>query len=102
MQPKTLRRGFLRATATLALGKLLQLWQPRAAALAQTVRHERSEKPAQKETLAWSNPFTQPGHHTTADSQATVKLVVTNMATNEQSYLVLDMNERYLVELSVT
>ena len=102
MQPQTTRRGFLRAAAVLALETLLRLWRPQAAALAQSVEQERPEKPSQQPAMTWSNQLTQ-SDPDPADGQAvTVKLVVTNMATNETSYLVLDMNQSYLLELSVT
>lgn len=102
MQPKTSRRAFLRATATLALGKVLDLLRPRAAVLAQEAGHERPEKPARTQELAWSNDEALVSPDLSSDGQRTIKLVVTNMATNQQAYLVLDTSEDYLVELSVS
>lgn len=100
MQPMTSRRGFLRAAAVLALSKLLQMWPLGAAAEAQAAEQKRIKDPAQTNELAWSNEWNPAPPDSSSDERVLLKLVVTNMATNEQSYLVLDTGERYLVELS--
>jgi hypothetical protein len=101
MQPKSSRRTFLRATATLALGKLLALWEPRATALAQEIEPKRPEDPTQEADFDWSTDRVSSPSRVQSEGVVVLKLVVTNMATNEQSCLVLDADERYLVELSV-
>ena len=86
----------------LALGKLLHLLQPPAVATAQEAEQERPETPTQLQELAWSNPWLPALPNSPGDDRITIKLVVTNMATNQQTSLVLDMRERYLLELSVS
>jgi hypothetical protein len=85
----------------LVVGKLLDIWQPRAVTLAQTQEQDRPEEPARQPRMSWSSELAAARPDAPEGQRIMVKLVVTNMATSEQSYLVLDSNESYLIEVSV-